>query len=335
MTGERWLEGLGLSATEEAAYRFLLEHPGSRTVDVMSALGVARRPAKAALDELEVKGLLTRSPESTARYLPAAPDVAVKALVLRKQEELRQAELATTRLQELARRGRTVTPRYVEEAVELITGADAVVRWWDRLQAAAEHEVLGVNRPPYARAEPENPVQFEALARGVSYRQIYDRDGLGAGENLGLLLRCTAAGEQARVFSPVPTKIFVIDRRVAIIPLLDDGSPRVSGALLLRAPAVVDALVMFFETLWARATPLVFASGDTVENAGNGSARDELLTPLLAAGLSDHAIARQLGVSTRTVERRIRTLMGELDAHTRFQAGWVAALQHQAAPGVS
>ncbi len=45
------------------------------------------------------------------------------------------------------------------------------------------------------------------------------------------------------------------------------------------------------------------------------------LLTMLRAGLKDQAIARQLGLSTRTATRRIAALMARLDATTRFQAG--------------
>ncbi|MDQ2757215.1 MAG: LuxR C-terminal-related transcriptional regulator [Actinomycetota bacterium] len=41
----------------------------------------------------------------------------------------------------------------------------------------------------------------------------------------------------------------------------------------------------------------------------------------MSAGVADASIARQTGVSQRTVERRIRSLMERLGAGTRFQAG--------------
>jgi DNA-binding NarL/FixJ family response regulator len=44
-----------------------------------------------------------------------------------------------------------------------------------------------------------------------------------------------------------------------------------------------------------------------------------------AAGATDATIARQTGVSQRTVERRVRALMEQLGAGTRFQAGVQAA----------
>jgi DNA-binding NarL/FixJ family response regulator len=45
---------------------------------------------------------------------------------------------------------------------------------------------------------------------------------------------------------------------------------------------------------------------------------------LLAAGLKDEAIARQLGISLRTVHRRTSELSLALGARARFQAGVLA-----------
>jgi DNA-binding NarL/FixJ family response regulator len=46
---------------------------------------------------------------------------------------------------------------------------------------------------------------------------------------------------------------------------------------------------------------------------------------LLQLGMKDETIARQLGVSLRTVRRRIAALMDDLGVDTRFQAGLEAA----------
>nr|WP_243727306.1 LuxR C-terminal-related transcriptional regulator [Actinocrispum wychmicini] len=54
---------------------------------------------------------------------------------------------------------------------------------------------------------------------------------------------------------------------------------------------------------------------------------DDRLLSLLAAGLKDEAIARQLGVSLRTVHRRTSELSESLGARTRFQAGMRAERQ--------
>lgn len=54
--------------------------------------------------------------------------------------------------------------------------------------------------------------------------------------------------------------------------------------------------------------------------AGIDSGTGDLIT-LLTAGMTDDAIARRLGVSARTVQRRVSELMESLGARTRFQAG--------------
>jgi DNA-binding NarL/FixJ family response regulator len=45
----------------------------------------------------------------------------------------------------------------------------------------------------------------------------------------------------------------------------------------------------------------------------------------LLAGLTDHAVANQLGLSMRSVQRRIRVLMDLVTAETRLQLGFHAA----------
>jgi DNA-binding NarL/FixJ family response regulator len=45
---------------------------------------------------------------------------------------------------------------------------------------------------------------------------------------------------------------------------------------------------------------------------------------LLTAGVKDQAIARQLGVSLRTIRRRLANLMREAGAVSRFQLGMLA-----------
>ncbi|MGK5552853.1 helix-turn-helix domain-containing protein [Actinomadura kijaniata] len=42
---------------------------------------------------------------------------------------------------------------------------------------------------------------------------------------------------------------------------------------------------------------------------------------LLAAGLTDAAVAARLRVSQRTVQRHVRRTMAQLDARTRFELG--------------
>jgi DNA-binding NarL/FixJ family response regulator len=55
------------------------------------------------------------------------------------------------------------------------------------------------------------------------------------------------------------------------------------------------------------------------------SDEDRILLSLFLAGLTDLAIADQLGLSVRTVQRRLRRLMDLAGVSTRMQLGWHAS----------
>ena len=52
-----------------------------------------------------------------------------------------------------------------------------------------------------------------------------------------------------------------------------------------------------------------------------GASDQRLLLGQLAGGAKDEQIARALGLSVRTVRRRVADLLDELGADSRFQAG--------------
>jgi DNA-binding CsgD family transcriptional regulator len=126
------------------------------------------------------------------------------------------------------------------------------------------------------------------------------------------------AGEQVRLsVQPLPT-LAVFGTEVAMVSASAPDEPG-SGRILVRAPALVSMVTLLFEQYWARSVPL----GVSVDGQGMDDRRRIL--ELLVAGTKDESIARQLGLSLRTVRRRVADLMDELGARTRFQAGVEAA----------
>ncbi|MFF9510044.1 LuxR C-terminal-related transcriptional regulator [Streptomyces sp. NPDC014724] len=76
-----------------------------------------------------------------------------------------------------------------------------------------------------------------------------------------------------------------------------------------------------FESYWQMAVPLP-AADEPMDDLGAAPTNDarQLLT-YLSGGLTDESIAREIGVSERTVARRIVRLQEVLGAQTRFQLG--------------
>ena len=82
---------------------------------------------------------------------------------------------------------------------------------------------------------------------------------------------------------------------------------------------------VLFETLWRLSVPLHRPEPELGSRPDQPVLRDRQVLLMLAGGATDETIARQLGVSSRTVERRVRALLDRLGAETRFQAGAQAA----------
>lgn len=156
----------------------------------------------------------------------------------------------------------------------------------------------------------------EALRQGGrASRAIYPQHATR--EAPAMLAARADAGEQIRVLPEVPTRLLVIGDSHVVVP--EPLGYADMPLAVVRQRGVVEAMAQWFELLWERAAvPAV---------AVRGADRDQrrLLLQQLAAGEHDEQIARQLGLSLRTVRRRVAELMTELGADSRFQAGVEAA----------
>jgi len=161
-----------------------------------------------------------------------------------------------------------------------------------------------------ARESAISEVVARTVASGRRSRAVYPLRVLH--EAPEVLQTRTEAGEEVRLIDDLPTRLMIIGATHAILPepLGFSDSPR----LLVRQGALVSALTLLFELYWEKAMPVSDFSGP------RGSERTFLLRQLLS-GAKDEQIARTMGLSLRTVRRRIAELMIELGADTRFQAG--------------
>jgi DNA-binding CsgD family transcriptional regulator len=217
---------------------------------------------------------------------------------------------------------------HAHELIEVVTGKDHIARRFVHLEATAQREILVFDRPPYVLPPghaTQRAAELELLARGVSVRCVYDRSCLDDSGGADLLTSLSRAGEQIRLAADLPVKVAIFDRAAALLPLSEEsGDDRV---VIIRRSTMLTVLVAFFEHVWRAAVPFLLPEPARADSDDAGR-----LLSLLAAGLGDAAIGRQLRVSERTVGRRVRVLMDELGAASRFQAGAEAALRGLVAP---
>jgi DNA-binding CsgD family transcriptional regulator len=320
------LEVLGISAFDERIYRGVLACPGITVQELVMRSGESAGRIQASLSRLRAKGLVSRLWGRSPRWTATNPGTAIRSLVRGLQGDL---DRLTDTADQLEAAFRTVGQDAEEGGqFEVLAGPEEQARWYVRLQQEAKEEVLTFDRPPYV-LDYHNPLQTGLLRKGVRYRTIYVPeafDHAGALDEVGNLVN---AGEEARVLPELPFKMALVDRWRAVMPLNMD--PPLTRGVLIKGSTMVVALVALFERLWQEALPMYphLAPGAQDPAGGQGEEgewaefgpEDRRLLALLAAGLKDDAIARQLGTSPRSLRRRLRHLLDELNAETRFQAG--------------
>jgi DNA-binding CsgD family transcriptional regulator/sugar-specific transcriptional regulator TrmB len=322
------LEIVGISACDERIYREVLACPGITVQELVVRSGESSGRIQTSLRRLHTKGLVSRLWGRSPRWTATNPGTAIRSLVRGLQSELDRLTDTADQLEAAFR-----TAGQDQEGggqFEVLAGPEEQARWYVRLQQEAKEEVLTFDRPPYV-LDYHNPLQSGLLRKGVRYRTIYVPEAFdhqGALDELGSLLQ---AGEEARVLPGLPFKMAIVDRRRAVMPLHMD--PPLTRGVLIKGSTMVVALVELFERLWQEAVPLCPARRDGAPEPTGGPGRgdeqewaepgleDRRILTLLSAGLKDAAIARQLGMSPRSLRRRLRHLLDELNAETRFQAG--------------
>ncbi|MGP4027017.1 winged helix-turn-helix transcriptional regulator [Actinomadura sp. 3N407] len=310
------LEGLGVTRPEEAAYRALLREGPSTLAALARRLGMSAAALRRQLPRLEELGLVTRLAGRPLRILATPPHVAVEALVASRQEEIARSRAAIGPLLAEA-------APHPEELVEVVSGRAAVARRYLQLLTGTREELMVLVQPPFATdAAVSSDEQERTMDRGIRVRGIYGPDAFDEPGALDRVRRAVASGEQARL-GGVPIKLAIADRRIAMLPLTSEQASSVDSSLIVHPSALLEALVSLFEALWHTAVPLSGADGET--------ARDDDVLTMLAAGLTDDAIARRLAISTRTVQRRVREICDRLGARTRFQAGVLSTRRHDRA----
>jgi predicted transcriptional regulator len=315
------LEAAGLGAAEESAYLALVRRGPATEGDLAARAGLSVTRTRRAVATLQREGLVHRTPAPHDLVVPVPPDLAVDHLINRRHEELERVREAAQRLASEAR-ARPANRRTVE-VIEIVLGRPAVVHAFERVQRAARREMRVLVAPPYAGTVGVNRTQLGREAAGVVYRTVYGVEAIEQPGVAAALADHLRAGEQARLAPDVPIKLAIADRALALLPLAWTAAAQ-DAAVLVHPCGLLDALVALFESVWGQAVPLAIPGRDGAVAPVDISADDRTLLALLAAGLTDEAAGARLGLSRRTVVRRVQQLMAACGARSRLQLGWRA-----------
>ncbi|KJL38567.1 Sugar-specific transcriptional regulator TrmB [Microbacterium terrae] len=332
------LSGLGIdgTATDDEVYRFIVGNIGASADDVARAIDRSPKKVLRSIRRLRDLGLISPSrlaPEDgvdsaddpAARWRATAPDAALGPVLRRARRRLHHAEAALYDLVDLYQREHVAESP--SDYLELIEGRDAQAHRLRQLQRGARVTIdafqTGRNavidiataiRAPNlvnpVEAAPADPGESPDGLPPVAFRVVADGDFLTEPEALRALDNRVAMGHEVRIADAPLIKLAIADGNVGMLQV------SATTAVVLHRPLVVLGIELF-ESVWRHARP--YEPGTTpLEPA------DRRLLQLMLAGLTDTAMARQLDISPRTVQRRLRALMDEARVTTRSQLGWHA-----------
>ena len=301
------------------AYAALLERPTGDLADFASRLGLDESTARSLLDRLAAMSLV----EERERELVAlSPLLAMQQLLIRerslleqRQEFLRESYQTLTQVM-----SSYVDYRFVGAGLRLfeeINDLASVQRRIEELSVGARRELLSFV-PATRHPTTAGSLHRGLLDRGVAVRTIYPDSIVDDDAAYAYARQLTAGGASVRLSPALPTRLLVVDRLVAMVPHEPYDGTR--GYVVVSHRGTVSALVSLFDAYWRAGRPL-----SAVAREEDCSPQERSVLRALMTGAKDDAVARQMGVSVRTVRRCIADLMSRIGVSSRFELGAGAA----------
>ncbi|MFD9032402.1 helix-turn-helix transcriptional regulator [Streptomyces sp. NPDC059567] len=316
---------IGQDETCVDVYRLVISEPRWGLTEIAGELHVEEAAVRGCLDKLAELSMLYPTKDATD-VAPISPEVGLAAHIHRRETEIhsQQLELAAMRAAtaELTAIYASQRGRHNNVGLEQLEGVNEVRARLSELARHATTEILafmpGGAQSPEA-LEASRPLDEQTLAAGVRLRTIY-LDSVRNDRATTEYARWLAElGGEIRTMPSLPLRMLIADRSVALLPVSPEDTR--AGAVILRAPGVVTALLALFEMVWERATPL---HGRSRPVADAPSEQEIELLRLLQKGHTDEVAARKLGLSLRTTRRMMSGISHRLGARSRFETGVLA-----------
>jgi DNA-binding CsgD family transcriptional regulator len=323
--GEQVLKALGLDGICVQVYLMMHSAPEADAGQIAERLGLQAAEVVDAVDELSDLTLLRPGLSSAQKLRPVSIERAIHTLIRQQSEVLKVQSGSLSMLQsamrELLESRPTRQDGFGHADIETLTGVEAIQSLVERLTFRATESVWSAipGRPMTPETlEAARPFDEEVSRRGVLGRSLYQNSVLADRRNMEYARWLSSLGSEIRSAPVIPTRMIIIDRSVAAVLYRQPQLPL--EIFVVREPGLVVPLIELFETSWAAAKP-IDGPEPTEEDEKEPTPQELALLRLLAAGSTDEAAAKKLGVSVRTVRRIMADLMDQLAASSRFEAG--------------
>ena len=302
------------------AYLALVKEARPCMADIL-ALGIDKTTAEAIITVLARRRFLDRAADGTITL--AAPDLALRDHAMRLERHASDLMSLTAEVSQLYANARADLDGSPSDKLRLLYTVPDISMAAAEVIASSEGELLTMRAPTLrvfdlaqATAQTQESLGRNARGKRLPMRAIYDIRLLQLPNALDIVASRRSLEEQ-RAMPNLPFAVTIGDRSAVV----DMSFPGRTGAIgfYCDAPELAGPIREVAQRFWEMSTRI-----SRTGSANELDDREHRVLTLLVTVMSDVAIARQLGVSQRTVERRISALMERLGASSRFQAGLLA-----------
>lgn len=225
------LTTLGLDSVGETVYRAMLRQPAAGVAALADSVGVPEEQVREALDTLSELALVRPAAGDAGRLRAVSPDIGMEILMARQQAQLaahqQRLEASRAAAAQLISEYAELRPATSHPDVEQLVGLDHIRDRLAVLTREVSEEFLAFAPGGPQTAEnmaASRPLNQDLLARGVRMRTIYldsVRTSKPTVEHADWLARL---GGQVRTVPSLPTRMILMDRRIAMISVNSDDT---------------------------------------------------------------------------------------------------------------
>ncbi len=258
------LSSLGLTRYEAAVYLALLERQDFTPTQVATRAQIPRQRIYDVLASLCDRGLCVERHSGRQRLFQAIDPIQALPTLLQVKQRQYEAELSRQQ-QETEAMVAALGPLYAAghqtqdplAYIEVLSEPNRICDRAAQMAVSAQNSIcVFFSYPSVLSYEEGLKLVQEPLARGISYRTIYETHSWQDPSTRDFILQCREWGQQVRFVPELPFKMQLFDQQGTLLSLQDPlaGTPSFT-ALVINHIGLAKMLQISFETLWGQGNP--------------------------------------------------------------------------------
>ncbi len=249
------LKNLGFSERQAKVYAALLEKRDASLTDLQKISVVPHNKVSEVVNYLLREGYCSAKKIGNRRYFNVvSPKSSFSSSLKNMEDNLTESYKLTNEMEEMYNNSDKTKEPF--EYIEVFHGNNNIQQKFCDLVSNSKNEILSFTKPPWASVTPDEEkmqgdVHSEFCKRNGKMRTIYEIKSADENDIISTMERDRKVGEQSRISTSLPIKMFIFDRKALLIA---DASPlSLTNELrmtLIKQQTIVNAFIALFDYFW-------------------------------------------------------------------------------------